>query len=128
LAWLKALGPPERVTVVPGNHDIYSGIGRDPGVRRWAAYMSSNAEGLAYAGGDGANPPFVRVIGDVALIGLNSAVETPPGLAWGRIGGAQLAALAGVLERLKGSGLFRLVLVHHPPLPGQAEASRGLRD
>jgi hypothetical protein len=36
--------------------------------------------------------------------------------------------LAGVLERLRGSGLFRLVLVHHPPLTGQADAARGLRD
>ncbi|MFZ1103975.1 MAG: metallophosphoesterase, partial [Hyphomicrobiaceae bacterium] len=127
LAWLQALGPSERVTVVPGNHDTYSRIGRDPGARRWADYMGSNAEGLAYAGGEGF--PFVRVIGGmVALIGIDSAVETPPFMAWGRIGKRQLEALAGVLERLRGAGLFRLVLVHHPPLRGQADASRGLRD
>jgi 3',5'-cyclic AMP phosphodiesterase CpdA len=128
LAWLKGVGPPERVTVVPGNHDTYSRIGRDPGARRWAEYMSSNAEGLAYAGSDASRFPFVRVIGEVALIGVDSAVETPPLMAWGRIGKRQLDALAGVLERLQGSGLFRLVLVHHPPLRGQADASRGLRD
>jgi 3',5'-cyclic AMP phosphodiesterase CpdA len=127
LAWLQALGQSERVTVVPGNHDTYSRIGRDPGARRWADYMGSNAEGLAYAGGEGF--PFVRVIGGmVALIGIDSAVETPPFMAWGRIGKGQLEALAGVLERLRGAGLFRLVLVHHPPLRGQADASRGLRD
>jgi 3',5'-cyclic AMP phosphodiesterase CpdA len=114
--------------VVPGNHDTYSRIGRDPGARRWAAYMSSNAEGLAYAGGDAAGLPFVRVAGEVALIGLDSAVETPPLMAWGRIGQRQLEGLAGVLERLRGAGLFRLVLVHHPPLRGQADAARGLRD
>jgi 3',5'-cyclic AMP phosphodiesterase CpdA len=129
LAWLKALGPPDRVTVVPGNHDTYSRIGRDPGARRWAAYMSSNAAGLAYAGGgDGASFPFVRVIGEVALIGVDSAVETPPLMAWGRIGERQLDGLARVLERLRSVGLFRLVLVHHPPLRGQADAARGLRD
>jgi 3',5'-cyclic AMP phosphodiesterase CpdA len=128
LAWLKALGPPDRVTVVPGNHDTYSRIGRDPGARRWAAYMSSNAAGLAYAGGDGASFPFVRVIGEVALIGVDSAVETPPLMAWGRIGERQLDRLARVLERLRSVGLFRLVLVHHPPLRGQADAARGLRD
>src|SRR5215510_10570569 len=49
LAWLESLGSPERVTVVPGNHDTYSRIGRDPGARRWAAYMSSNAESRAFA-------------------------------------------------------------------------------
>ena len=49
LAWLKALGPPERVTVIPGNHDIYSRIGRDPGTRRWAPYMASNRQGADLA-------------------------------------------------------------------------------
>ena len=48
LAWLKALGPPERVSVVPGNHDIYSRIGRDPGTRRWAPYMASDAQGAEF--------------------------------------------------------------------------------
>jgi 3',5'-cyclic AMP phosphodiesterase CpdA len=129
LAWLKSLGPPEHVTAVPGNHDTYSRIGRDPGAHRWADYMRSNAKGLAYAGGGhGVHFPFVRVIGEVALIGVDSAVETPPLMAWGRIGKRQLEGLAGVLERLRGSGLFRLVLVHHPPLTGQADAARGLRD
>jgi 3',5'-cyclic AMP phosphodiesterase CpdA len=127
LAWLRGLGPPERVTVVPGNHDTYSRIGRDPGAHRWSAYMSSNAAGGAYAPG-GDRFPFVRVIGRVALIGVDSAVETPPLMAWGRVGQRQLDGLAAVLERLRGEGLFRLVLVHHPPLTGQADPSRGLRD
>jgi 3',5'-cyclic AMP phosphodiesterase CpdA len=128
LAWLKCLGAPERVTVVPGNHDIYSRLGRDPGTRRWEAYMTSDAAGHAFAGSNADEPPFVRVIGSVALIGVNSAVPTPPMVAWGKVGSAQLARLAGILERLQGRGLFRLVLIHHPPLPGQADAARGLRD
>jgi 3',5'-cyclic AMP phosphodiesterase CpdA len=128
LAWLKSLGPADRVTVVPGNHDIYSGIGRDPGTRRWAAYMTPNTEGLAFMDGTTDGLPFVRVVGDVALIGVNSAVPTPPLVAWGRVGAGQLAHLADILERLRGQGLFRLVLIHHPPLPGQADATRGLRD
>jgi 3',5'-cyclic AMP phosphodiesterase CpdA len=128
LAWLKGLGSPEHVTVVPGNHDTYSRIGRDPGARRWVEYMTSNAEGVAYAGSAAAHFPFVRVIGGLALIGVDSAVETPPLMAWGRIGKRQLDGLTGVLQRLRGSGLFRLVLLHHPPLSGQADAARGLRD
>jgi 3',5'-cyclic AMP phosphodiesterase CpdA len=128
LAWLKSLGSPDRVTVVPGNHDTYSSIGRDAGTRRWAAYMSSNPEGLAFTDGSADGPPFVRVLGDVALVGLDSAVPTPPMVAWGRVGARQLARLAEVLERLQGRGLFRLVLIHHPPLPGQADAARGLHD
>jgi 3',5'-cyclic AMP phosphodiesterase CpdA len=128
LAWLRNLGPPDRVTVVPGNHDTYSFIGSDAGTRRWAAYMTSNPEGLTFIDSNADGPPFVRVLGDVALVGVDSAVPTPPMAAWGRVGAGQLARLAAVLERLRGRGLFRLVLIHHPPLPGQADTARGLRD
>jgi len=127
LAWLETLGPPERVTVVPGNHDIYSRIGRDPGTRRWAAYMASDAQGAAIASPD-ADFPFVRVVGGVALVGVNSAVRTPPAMAWGSVGREQLARLAAVLDRAGAAGLFRVVLIHHPPLPGLASSARGLRD
>ena len=72
--------------------------------------------------------PFVRMLGPVALIGVNSAVPTPPLVAWAALGAAQLERLAAVLERLAGAGVFRLVLIHHPPLPGQAKRYRGLED
>jgi 3',5'-cyclic AMP phosphodiesterase CpdA len=35
---------------------------------------------------------------------------------------------AAILDRLARDGLFRLVMIHHPPLPGQAPTARGLRD
>jgi 3',5'-cyclic AMP phosphodiesterase CpdA len=126
LRWLENLGSPSQVSAVPGNHDIYCSVGRDPGVRRWAAYMTSDAEG-ARLGGGGAFP-FVRVVGKVALIGMNSAVPTPPAMAWGHVGDEQLARLGAALERAREAGLFRLVMIHHPPLPGQASPARGLRD
>jgi 3',5'-cyclic AMP phosphodiesterase CpdA len=127
LAWLESLGPPGRVTAIPGNHDNYSRIGRDPGTRRWADYMRSDARGSVYAG-DGTGRPFVRVLGDVALIGVDSTLPTPPLLAWGLVGVTQLARLEGILQSLRSDGLFRLVLIHHPPLPGQADRARALRD
>ncbi|KAB2910982.1 MAG: metallophosphoesterase [Hyphomicrobiaceae bacterium] len=127
LGWLRSIGDPDNVTVVPGNHDIYSRVGADPGTHRWAQYMSSCAEGAAYCGG-GADFPFVRLQGRVALIGVNSAVPTPPLIAWGRVGRDQLSRLAGILDRLGSEGIFRFVLIHHPPLPGQADTARGLRD
>ena len=126
LAWLESVGPPERVSVVPGNHDIYSRLGRDGGTRRWHRYMESNAEGLRFA--DGEEFPFVRVLGKIALVGINSSVPTPVLLAYGRIGAKQLARLGEGLRRLGDAGLFRLVLIHHPPLTGQASAVRGLHD
>jgi 3',5'-cyclic AMP phosphodiesterase CpdA len=127
LHWLESLGPPRHVTVIPGNHDIYSRLRRDAGTARWARYMASDAEGALHAGDDHAFP-FVRVLGRVALIGLNSAVPTPPLIASGRLGREQLERLAQLLERLGAAGLFRLVLIHHPPLTGQASRFRALED
>jgi 3',5'-cyclic AMP phosphodiesterase CpdA len=127
LAWLESVGAPQRVSVIPGNHDIYSRLGADPGSARWAAYMRSDVQGAAHAGHDEAFP-FVRMLGPVALVGLNSAVPRPPLVASGRLGAAQLERIAAVLERLAGAGAFRLVLIHHPPLPGQAKRYRDLED
>jgi 3',5'-cyclic AMP phosphodiesterase CpdA len=98
--------------------------------------METDAEGALFLDraddpgrqGSGAGFPFVRILGRVALVGVNSALPTPPAMAWGRVGREQLARLAGVLDRLGAEGLFRLVLIHHPPLPGQASRSRGLID
>lgn len=133
LSWLKTVGGPERVTVIPGNHDIYVRLRNDPGVRRWRPYMSSlNALGLEPESGRGAGPelefPFIRRLGRIALIGLNSAVPTPPFVAAGRIGREQLSRLAETLRSLGREGLIRVVLIHHPPLPGQASRMKALRD
>src|SRR5437867_2773343 len=51
----------------------------------------------------------------LALIGLSSALPTPPFLATGLLGSDQLRGLAETLERLRRDGAFRVVLVHHPP-------------
>jgi len=128
LAWLHDLGPPDAVTVVPGNHDIYTVLRGDPGVARWADYMRADAWGEQFAEGGRDGFPFVRRLGPAALIGLNSAVETPPFIAAGQLGEAQIAALARILDRLAQEGAARIVLIHHPPLSGQAPRLRGLRD
>lgn len=127
LAWVEGLGLPEAVSVIPGNHDIYSRLRGDPGTGRWSAYMASCAQGAAHAG-DGGAFPFVRMLGPVAIIGVNSAVPTPPLVASGRLGRDQLARLGTALERLGQGEFFRLVLIHHPPLPGQATRFRRLED
>ena len=85
--------------------------------------MVSDAEGARH-GAEGIDFPFVRMLGPVALIGLNSAVPTPPLIASGRLGREQLDRVAEVLERLGAAGRFRLVLIHHPPLTGQAKRMR----
>jgi 3',5'-cyclic AMP phosphodiesterase CpdA len=127
LDWLRSIGEPHAVSVIPGNHDIYGRLRRDPGTDRWAAYMASCAEGAEWTGGH-AGFPYVRRLGPVALIGVNSAVVTPPMMAWGEVGAAQRERLGRLLDKLGKAQLFRLVLIHHPPLPGQAKPARALCD
>lgn len=119
-AWLADLGPPDRVSVIPGNHDIYSGIGNDPGVMRWERFMGPDVARHGF--------PYLRRIGQVALIGLNSAIETPPFVAAGWLGERQRARTAELLARAAKDGLMCVVMIHHPPLPGQAPARRALKD
>lgn len=125
--WLESLGPADFVSVIPGNHDIYVPMRRDAGVARWADYMAPDDYGAAFVSGDGGFP-YVRRIGHVALVGVNSAIPTPVFVAAGRVGQDQLAALGDVLDALHREGLVRVVLIHHPPLPGQAAPRRALSD
>ncbi|HEU4430173.1 MAG TPA: metallophosphoesterase [Myxococcota bacterium] len=124
--WLARLGPPERVTLVPGNHDA-QGEARDHELMdAWRPYLNSDAaEGPARGG-----PffPSVRVRGPIALVGLSSAVRTPVHLATGRAGEAQLAPLADLLSALGARGLCRVVLVHHPPTRADVSWRRRLED
>ena len=126
--WLRALGPPERVTAIPGNHDAYVRLHPERGTAHWRPYMQSNEAGEALIGTPPTAFPFLRRFGDVALIALSSAIPTMPFIAAGRLGSAQLAFLSLALEELARQGLFRVVLIHHPPLAGQAGWRRGLRD
>ncbi|MGA8653156.1 MAG: metallophosphoesterase [Xanthobacteraceae bacterium] len=106
-AWLDTLGPPHDVTVIPGNHDAYVPQALSGPEKYWGDYMR---------GDDGAPSgtfPFVRRRGRVALIALSSALPTGPFMATGQLGEQQLSRLAEALEQT--SGLFRVVLIHHPP-------------
>jgi len=106
--WLERLGSAQEVTFVPGNHDIYVRTAAKFAGRQWGAYMSDDDA----AGGF----PFVRRRGNIALIGLSTGVPTAPFLATGWLGTNQLAGLAAVLNRLKNENVFRVVLIHHPPV------------
>jgi 3',5'-cyclic AMP phosphodiesterase CpdA len=112
-AWLDRLGAATDVTFVPGNHDAYVRSALPYWDKHWRAFMQGDAE----AGGEtGAGRfPFVRRRGPAALIGLSSAVPTLPLSAAGRLGREQIDRTAELLRRLGDEGLFRVVLLHHPP-------------
>lgn len=126
--WLRTLGPADKVTVIPGNHDAYVAVHNDEGLGRWRDYMSD----LAWERGDRTPPadsfPFVRRIGPLALVGLSSAVPTAPFFASGTLGPVQLAALRDILAQLGSEGAFRVVLIHHPPLYGKGHRRKALTD
>jgi 3',5'-cyclic AMP phosphodiesterase CpdA len=61
--------------------------------------------------------PFVRIFGRFALIGINSAVPTPPAVASGTVGLEQCERFAAISKFLHQHGYVRIVLIHHPPLP-----------
>jgi len=106
-AWLKSVGEPHGVTAIPGNHDAYVRRTRHRFVESFGDYLrGDDASADAF--------PFLRRRGPVALIGLSSAVPTPPLMATGTLGRRQREALERVLVTLAGEDAFRVLLVHHP--------------
>jgi 3',5'-cyclic AMP phosphodiesterase CpdA len=121
--WLRHLGDPAHVSVVPGNHDALVRAPWEESFALWRPWMAPDK-----AAEDGAAFPYLRVRGGVAIIGLSSAVPTPPFLATGRVGMAQRERLRRLLAETGEQGLFRLVLVHHPLADGVVSRRKSLTD
>ena len=121
--WLQRLGTPEGVTVVPGNHDTYVATSWQETFSQWAPYLAGDDDGAA-AG----VYPSLRVRGPAALIGLSSARPSMPFVAVGSLGRQQLARFEEVLEQTGRLGLLRIVLIHHPPIPGSISWRKRLTD
>ncbi len=127
--WLERLGGPERVSLIPGNHDAYARGERFPEVwSPWADYLCSSPQTPEPASKPEIRFPSVRRVGPVALVGVCSAVPTGPFEASGRLGEAQCAELEESLVALGQEGCFRVVMVHHSPVPGVESPRRALRD
>lgn len=116
--WLQCLGNPADVTVSPGNHDALVAHGQLD-FTPWRPWL-----------GDGSHPefPHVRVRGPVAILNLSSAVPTRLHLAQGTLGPAQIARAETLLRELGASRLFRVVLLHHPPVEGVVAWRKSLTD
>jgi 3',5'-cyclic AMP phosphodiesterase CpdA len=120
-AWLETLGPPDKVSFVPGNHDAYT-RGSVPHVAStFAKWTTSDANGAS-------GFPYLRMRCGVALIGLSSAIPTAPFLASGRLGSKQRARFDALLAELARQHVPRVVMVHHPPNRGGGPAGRNLTD
>ena len=96
---------PERVTLVPGNHDAYvDGEAFDRALRGpLSAYAATSARGV---------PVLLR---DVAILPVSTAVLQPYTRSAGSIDGTALAAAARVAEQSRLEGRTLVLAMHHPP-------------
>ncbi len=117
--WLDTVGKPQDVTLTPGNHDAYVRHVAGHAAQHWGDFMR---------GDDGADFPFVRRRGPVAIVGLTTSLPTGPFMATGRLAPDQLARLAEILITLAREPVFRVVLIHHPPIPNRGHHMKRLID
>lgn len=118
--WLEALGSPDRIAVCPGNHDAYVAGALETAQKDWGDYLKGETL-------DGAAFPFVRRVGELAIISCSSAVPTRPFLAIGRFDEKQAERLGRILQSMGDAGYFRTVLIHHPPNAELQHPSFGLK-
>ena len=129
-AWLRRFGTGEEISFVPGNHDAYVHVAPEKGIAQWAAYMAPDVNVLPRETNPSDRPgfPYVRQRRNVALIGVSTGVPAALHRASGTVGPGQLEALALILKALRERGYCRVIMIHHPPLPGQCVRRRGLDD
>jgi 3',5'-cyclic AMP phosphodiesterase CpdA len=124
VAKLDAIGIP--VTVIPGNHDAYTrGSVRQ---RRFEQMFARFMDGERLGGDPDHFYPFVQRFGEVALIGVSTAHASLPLYAVGTVGERQLERLDRMLEALGREDLTRVVLIHHPVMPGVSKRRHDLVD
>lgn len=115
--WLPQVGKPENVSVVPGNHDAYVPGAYERTTQAWYPYMRGDNAPLEWTE-DRHVFPYLRVRGNVAIIGCSTAVATPPFAASGYFGRRQARETVNLLRAAGEAGLFRVVMIHHPPIRG----------
>jgi 3',5'-cyclic AMP phosphodiesterase CpdA len=128
LGWLKRLGGPEAVSLVPGNHDAYVPVSYAQSWRLWADYLAS--DDTSFESGTDARDAFptLRMRGPVAVVGVCSALPTPALYATGTVGSAQMERLERMLVELGDSAVCRVISIHHPVTPGATIERRSLTD
>ena len=125
--WLQQMGSPDQLVLVPGNHDACMQADWTETFALWRDYMASDDD-AAKANSRSALFPSLRVRGNIAFIGLSTACPKPPLMATGTVGAEQLARLPALLDDAAKQGLFRVVHLHHSPLPGREKWRKRLTD
>ncbi len=107
---------PDKLTVIPGNHDVFTpGSLKKRRFEKWFGHLLHSDLPRYQVEGPW---PTVRLVEDeLAIIGLNSARVPPvPGIAAGRVGDDQLAAMIRACQDPVMRGRNIVAVVHHAPL------------
>jgi 3',5'-cyclic AMP phosphodiesterase CpdA len=108
--WLATLGPAHKVSVIPGNHDAYVPGALSKALLAWQPFLTGDDP-------DNGSPfPYLRCRGDIAIIGVCSARASGPFMATGYFDETQAEHLRDLLVSAAREKLFRVVLIHHPPV------------
>jgi 3',5'-cyclic AMP phosphodiesterase CpdA len=113
--FLETLGPGSDVTVVPGNHDAYVPGALERATVTWSPYVVGDSDKHAPSW------PTLRRRGPLALVGISTARASAPFMATGHVSVIQATGLGETLGATGREGLFRVVLIHHPPVRGSTE-------
>ena len=101
--------PKEKLSIIPGNHDNYVKCSYEDSMYLLRRYIENklniNQNSLF---------PYLKLINDVAIIGISTAVTSPPLMSWGRISEIQLNDLNKILHSISKNNYFTIVLLHHP--------------
>lgn len=122
-AWLESGFDPASTTLVPGNHDAYVPGALKKATALWQPWMLS---GETRIGRGNLFPTFTRR-GPVAMIGISTANASLPFMATGDFSATQAKKAAALLRQAGEEGLFRVVLIHHPPVYGAAAWHKRLK-
>lgn len=139
---LEALGTPEKVFLIPGNHDCYVSVPHARSWELWSSYLRGAKRAdldpeLAACLAPNQNEieaprhesyPTLRIHHRLAMIGLCSAIPTPIFRAEGLLGAPQLDRLERLLKVLRDRNLCRVVMIHHPVVDKGEKARRALSD
>ncbi|MGK9053829.1 metallophosphoesterase family protein [Neorhizobium petrolearium] len=121
--WLETIGSPLDTTVVPGNHDAYVPGAHDKSVKAWYPFIASDDDPKDWPEDDHVFPTYRRR-GPIAIIGCSTSNATPPFSASGYYSPRQARETVNLLKRAGDEGLFRVVLIHHPPIRGATSSHK----
>jgi 3',5'-cyclic AMP phosphodiesterase CpdA len=118
--WLRNLAEESRISVIPGNPDALVPGSLQYALRSWQPWMQDDDGRIGF--------PFLHRRGPVNIIGISTAVATPPLLSLGWIGKRQLQRTEAMLAEIASEHRPSLLLIHHPPHDRACSPRRGLSD